>query len=163
MDEPREPETPPAAGTPAGGGRRLLAAALTLPWVVLYGVIGTWAVAVALRGMADGVPHLDAGYQRPVTPGGLLLVGLLVLAGFAVLLAAAVLVLAGVRSRAPWTAVLVAASLLTGGSVWAAVEGGLHPLLWLLFFFGLVEAVALAAWALLHVPPGPQRDRMAPP
>jgi hypothetical protein len=86
-----------------------------------------------------------------------ILVGALLLAGFAVLLAAVMLVLYDARGRGPWAAVAAAAAVLTAGSVWAAASGGLHPGLWLLFFGGLVYAVALSAVRLLRATRGVKR------
>src|SRR5450759_4102390 len=58
---------------------------------------------------------------------------------------------ADARGRGPWAAVCVVAAVLTAGSVWAAVSGGLHPGLWLLFFGGLLYAAALSLVELLRV------------
>lgn len=106
------------------GGLRLLAAAVTAPWLVGYGVTGAWAVTRGARAAAGGLSSVDVGYSRLVTPPGVIFVGALLLAGFAV---------------------------LTAGSVWAAVSGGLHPGLWLLFFGGLLYAGALSLVELLRV------------
>ena len=78
-------------------------------------------------------------------------VGALLLAAFAVLLACALLLLFRHRSATGWLPVLLVAAGLTAGSVWAAVQGGLHPLLWVLFFFGLVYCTVVA---LVRVAPG---------
>jgi len=134
----------------SGGGLRLLAAAVTLPWLLGYGVTGAWAVTRGARAAAGGLSSIDVGYSRMVTPAGVILVGALLLAGFAVLLAAAMLVLYDARGRGRWAAVCVVAIVLTAGSVWAAASGGLHPGLWLLFFGGLVYAVALSLVELLR-------------
>ena len=145
---------PPAEGDVArgglGGGLRLLAAAVMAPWLVGYGVTGAWAVTRGLRAAADGLSSIDVGYSRPVTPSGVIFVGVLLLAGFAVLLVAAMLVLYDARGRGAWVAVCVAAVILTAGSVWAAASGGLHPGLWLLFFGGLLYAAALSLVELLR-------------
>ena len=134
-----------------GGGLRLLAAVVTAPWLVGYGVTGAWAVTRGARAAADGLSSVDVGYSRLVTPVGVIVVGALLLVGFAVLLAAAMLVLYDARGRGPWAAVCVVAAVLTAGSVWAAVSGGLHPGLWLLFFGGLLYAAALSLVELLRV------------
>lgn len=163
MDEPRQDEPPPGApeGAPPlprpGGGLRLLAAAVTAPWLVGYGVTGAWAVMRGARAAAEGLSSLDVGYSRLVTPAGVILVGALLLAGFAVVLAAAMLVLYDARGRGPWAAVGAAAAVLTAGSVWAAASGGLHPGLWLLYFGGLVYAVALSVVRLLRATRGSER------
>jgi hypothetical protein len=153
------------APVPAGsaGGLRLLAAAATLPWLLLYGTAGAWAVARALWAMRDGLPHLDAGYTRLVTPAGLLFVGALLLTAFATLLAVALLLLFAHRGRAAWLTVLVAAVMLTAGAVWAAATGGLHPGLWLLYFFGLLYSAAAAAVQLARVTRHAGRGRIAEP
>ncbi|HEY5388475.1 MAG TPA: hypothetical protein VIL79_11305 [Thermoleophilia bacterium] len=134
-----------------GGGFRLLAAAVTVPWLVGYGVTGAWAVTRGARAAAAGLSSVDVGYSGMVTPFSVILVGALLLAGFAVLLAAAMLVLYDARGRVVWAAVCAVAALLTAGSVWAAVSGGLHPGLWLLFFGGLLYAAALSLVELLLV------------
>jgi len=134
----------------SGGGLRLLAAAVTLPWLLGYGVTGAWAVTRGARAAAGGLSSIDVGYSRMVTPAGVILVGALLLAGFAVLLAAAMLVLYDARGRGRWAAVCVVAIGLTAGSVWAAASGGLHPGLWLLFFGGLLYAAALSLVELLR-------------
>ncbi len=163
MDEPRQEEPPLGApeGEPPlvrpGGGLRLLAAVVTLPWLLGYGVTGAWAVTRGARAAADGLSSLDVGYSRLVTPAGVILVGALLLAGFAVLLAAAMLVLYDARGRGPWAAVGAAAAVLTAGSLWAAASGGLHPGLWPLFFGGLLYAVALSAVRLLRATRGVER------
>ncbi len=148
-------EAAPAVGAERDGGSRValrvLAAAVTLPWMVVYGVTGAWAVARGARAFAAGLPQLDAGYTRMVTPAGLMYVGALLLAGFGVLLACALLLLFRRRSATVWLPLLLAAAGLTAGSVWAAASGGLHPGLWVLFFFGLAYATAVAAVCLAQV------------
>ncbi|MEI6728004.1 MAG: hypothetical protein WCN81_17550, partial [Actinomycetes bacterium] len=63
---------------------------------------------------------------------------------------------------ATWAAVAVASALLVAGSAWAATRGGLSPILWVLFFFGLVYAVAVAIVALTRVTRTSGRGRSAP-
>jgi hypothetical protein len=156
---------PPPEGEVArsGGGLRLLAAAVTAPWLVGYGVTGAWAVTRGARAAADGLSSFDVGYSRVVTPPGVILVGALLLAGFAVLLAAAMLVLFDARGRGAWAAVCVVATVLTAGSVWAAASGGLHPGLWLLFFGGLLYAAALSLVKLLREARAVARGAVAGP
>jgi hypothetical protein len=139
------------------GGLRLLAAAVTAPWLVGYGVTGAWAVTRGARAAASGFSSIDVGYSRTVTPPGVIFVGALLLAGFAVLLAAAMLVLYDARGRGVWAAVCVVAVALTAGSVWAAVSGGLHPGLWLFFFGGLLYATVLSTVELLRATRGVDR------
>jgi hypothetical protein len=55
------------------------------------------------------------------------------------------------------------AVLLVAGSVWAATRGGLSPLLWVFFFFGLVYAAVVAIVALIGVTRAPGRGRIAQP
>ena len=173
MDEPRqdealpgEPDSAPTAaaeGPRPGGGLRLLAAAVTAPWLVGYGVTGAWAVTRGARAAADGLSPVDVGYSRLVTPPGVILIGALLLAGFAVLLAAAMLVLYGARRRAAWVAACIVAAVLTAGSLWAAASGGLHPGLWLLFFGGLLYAAALSLAELLYVTRAARRGTIPAP
>jgi hypothetical protein len=170
-DEPDEPDERDAgdarrdaeALARPGGGLRLLAAAVTVPWLVGYGVTGAWAVTRGARAVADGLSSVDVGYSRMVTPPGVILVGALLLAGFAVLLAAAMLVLYDARGRGAWAAVAVAAAVLTAGSLWAAASGGLHPGLWLLFFGGLLYAAALSLAELLRVTRAAAHGRLVRP
>ena len=159
MDEPKAT----AEGPRPGGGLRLLAAAIVVPWLVGYGVTGAWAVTRGARAAADGLSSIDVGYSRPVTPPGVIFVGALLLAGFAVLLAAVMLALYDARGRAAWAAVCAVAAVLTAGSVWAAVSGGLHPGLWLLFFGGLLYAAALSLVELLRVTRAARRGTIPAP
>ena len=168
-------EAAPAAETLAAGagdvdrdggsssGLRLLAAAVTLPWLVMYGITGGWAVTRGLRAAAQGLAHMDAGYTRLVTPLELVYVGALLLTGFAVLLSCAMLLLFSRRSAIVWLPVLLVAAGLTAGSVWAAVSGGLHPLLWVLFFFGLAYATAIALVRVVQVTRAGRHARIVSP
>ena len=160
---PPAPPAPAVRSGPGGAGRRILAAAVTLPWLVGYGFTGAWAVTRGVRALAAGVPHVDAGYGTSVSPWGLIWVGVLLLAGFATLLAAAVLLLASHRGRGAWLAVCSAALALTAGSVWAAVRGDLHSALWLLFFFGVLYAAIVALVVLLRMPRRRGRGTIAAP
>jgi hypothetical protein len=148
---------------PAHGGRRLIAAAVLAPWLVGYGITGSWAVARGVFALAQGLRHIDAGYGRPVSPEGLVVVGALLLAAFAVLLATTVLLLTASRRRAAWIAVLAVAALLSAGAAWAGVAGRLHPFLWLVLFLGVLLAVVFSAVALARMPHGPRRATMAGP
>ncbi len=173
MDEPRQderlsgaPESEPTGAPPvarSGGGLRLLAAAVTAPWLVGYGVTGAWAVTRGARTAAGGLSTIDVGYSRLVTPPGVIFVGALLLTGFAALLATAMLVLYDARSRGRWATVGAVATVLTAGSIWAAVSGGLHPGLWLLFFGGLLYAVVLSLVRLLRVTRAAGRGTIAEP
>ena len=157
--------SPPPVVVQTGGrtGLRLMAAALLVPWLLGYGITGSWAVARGVRGVTQHVPHLDAGYSRPVSPASLVLVGALLLAGFAVLLAAALLLVASSQRRGLWSAVLVLALLLVAGAVWAGVAGHVDPGLWVVLFFGLLVAAVAAAVALVRMPGGGGRARIAEP
>ena len=134
-----------------GGGLRLLAAAVMTPWLFGYGVSGAWAVTRGASSAAAGLSSVDVGYAHTVTPAGVVFVGALLLSAFAVLLAAAMLLIYDARGRGVWAVVGVVAAVLTAGSVWAAASGGLRPVLWLLFFGGLLYATVLSVVRLLRV------------
>ncbi len=155
---PGEPET----GRP-GGGLRVLAAAVMLPWLLGYGVIGTWTVVRGARAAASGLKTFDAGYTRLVSPGGVILVGALLLAGFAVLLAVSCCSCSEAAAAPRGRRSAVVAVLLVAGSVWAATRGGLSPGLWVFFFFGLVYAAVVAVIMLIGVTRARGRGRIAPP
>ena len=147
----------------AGGGRRLLGAVVLVPWMLGYGITGSWAVARGANAMAQHLQHIDAGYTRPVSPGGLIVVGALLLAAFGVLLATALLLLTASRRRRAWTAALVVAALLSAGAVWAGIAGHMSPGLWLLLFFGLLLALVFTAVVVARMPRGPSRAKIAGP
>jgi hypothetical protein len=168
--EGEEATTLPDAAPPAdaavdrtAGRRRLLAAAVTLPWLIGYGVIGSWAVTRGARAAAGGLPSIDVGYSGMVSPAGVIVVGALLLAGFAALLATAMLVLHDARGRGPWATVCAVSAFLTAGSVWAAASGGLKPGLWFLFFGGLLYALALSLSRVRRVTRAAARGRIARP
>jgi hypothetical protein len=140
-DEP----APKVAEQRSGGGLRLLAVVVTLPWMLGYGVTGAWAVARGARGVAAGAESIDVGYTRLVAPAGVIYVGALLLTAFAVLLVCSLLLVYDRRSPMAWIPVLFVSAGLSAGAAWAAARGGLHPGLWLLFFFGLVYVVVVAA------------------
>jgi hypothetical protein len=146
--EPSGPEPEPPR---PGGGRRLLAALVTLPWMLVYGVTGAWAITRGARGVAAGAGRIDVGYTRLVTPAAVIYVGALVLTAFAVLLAFSMLLVYDRRSPAAWSPVLFVSVGLSAGAAWAAARGGLDPGLWLLFFFGLVYVAVLAAVRIARV------------
>lgn len=148
--EPAGPEPELAVQRP-GGGLRLLAAVVTLPWMLGYGVTGAWAITRGARGVAAGVEHVDVGYTRLVTPAGVIYVGSLLLTAFAVLLACSILLVYERRSPMVWIPVLLVSAGLSAGALWAAARGGLNPGLWLLFFFGLVYVVVVAAVRIARV------------
>jgi hypothetical protein len=172
MDEPAEAPPEDANGAPpegatgalsrAGEGLRVLVALVMLPWLLGYGILGTWTVVRGARAAASGLKSFDAGYTRLVSPAGVILVGGLLLAAFAVLLAASLLLMLGGRGGT-WAAVAVMAVMLVAGSVWAATRGGLSPVLWVLFFFGLVYAAVVAIVALVRVTRAPEHGRIARP
>ena len=148
-DDRPQPAAEDATTEGVAAGRRLLAACVPLPWMLGYGITGTWAVTRGATAASAGLKTIDAGYTRMVAPTGVMLVGGLLLAAFAVLLAASLLLVLGGRRVAQWVPVAVVAGVLTAGSVWAAVRGGLYPGLWFLFFFGLAYVLVLAvvqAW-----------------
>jgi hypothetical protein len=175
-DETPNDEGTPAAAEPAAdeahgetaqdrdsGGLRLVGAVVTLPWVLLYGISGVWAVTRAAQAASQGLKQLDAGYTRYVTPMQLGFVGALLVTAFAVMLACGLLLLFGRRSGMAWLPLLLVAAGLTAGALWAGIEGELHPLLWVVFFFGLAYVTAVAAVKVLHVTRVERRDRIAPP
>ena len=160
---PESGDAAAAEGAHAGGLLRLLAAVVTAPWLVGDGIIGAWAVTRGVSAAAGGHPSIDVGYARAVTPTGVIVVGALLLAGFAVLLAVAMLILYDSRGRGAWATAGVIAAVLTAGSVWAAVSGGLNPGLWLLFFGGLLYAVVLSLTRLILETRAARRGTIAEP
>ena len=153
-DDKRQTTGRDAPAEAARGVLRSLAAAVMLPWLVGYGATGAWALTRAARAGAAGVSRLDAGYTRMVTPGELARVGMLLLAAFVVMLACGLLLLFRRRSPAVWVPALLAAAALCGGAAWAALSGGLHPVLWALFFFGPVYAAVVALVQVLRAMSG---------
>ena len=164
---PAGDEAPPAdpSGPVArpGAGRRLLAAMVTLPWFLAYGITGAWAVTRGAQAYSEGLKDFDVGYTRFVTPTSVMYVGALLLAAFAVLLACALLLLFDRRSGAVWLPVLLIAGGLTAGSIWAAVRGDLAPVLWLLFFFGLAFVTVVALVRVVQVTRAGRRARIVRP
>ena len=148
---------------PAHAGLRVLGAAVTLPWLVLYGVTGVSAVTRAAQAYSAGHKRVDAGYTRFVSPGELAFFGALLLAAFAVMMTCALLLLFHRRSAVAWLPLLVVAAGLTAGAVWAGVSGGLHPLLWIMLFFGLVYCAAVALVRVVQVTRAERRGRIASP
>jgi hypothetical protein len=160
------PDGPDAAlqdDAASGAVLRLIGAVVTLPWLLLYGVTGVWAVILAARAASQGLRQLDAGYTRYVTPPQLAFVGALLLAAFAVMLACGLLLLFGRRSPIVWLPLSLVAAGLTAGAVWAGVQGELHPFLWVFFFFGLVYATGVALVSVLRVTRTERRGTIAPP
>jgi hypothetical protein len=157
----------PAAEAQGGGGAhaglRLLAAAVMLPWLLAYGIFGVSAITRSAQAYGAGLKSIDPGYTRFVSPGELAYVGALLLAAFAVLLACSLLLLFRHRTATGWLPVLLVAAGLTAGSVWASVQGGLHPILWVLFFFGLAYCTAVAFVRVLQVTRAERRGRIASP
>jgi hypothetical protein len=157
------PATAEPADEGASGVLRMVGAMVTLPWVLLYGVTGVWAIALAARAYSQGLKQLDAGYTRYVTPPQLGFVGALLLVAFAVVLACGLLILFQRRSAVAWLPLLLVAAGLTAGALWAGIEGELHPLLWVFLFFGLVYATVVGAARVLHVTRDEHRGTIAPP
>lgn len=152
-----------AARSENAGGLRLIGAIVTLPWLLLYGVTGVWAVTLAARAASQGLKQLDAGYTRYVSPGELAFVGAMLIVAFVVMLSCGLLLLFRRRSAMVWLPLLLVASGLTAGALWAGIEGRLHPLLWTFLFFGLVYVVVVAAVGVLHVTRVERRGTIAPP
>ena len=144
-------------------GLRLFAAAVTIPWLLGYGVTGVWAVTRGAISAAGDLSSIDVGYSRAVSPSSVIFVGALLLAGFAVVLAAAMLILYDAHGSGRWAAVCVVATALTAGSVWASVQGELHPALWLVFFGGLLYAALLSLVLLVRALRAPGRNSTADP
>jgi hypothetical protein len=160
-------EAPPAdveeRGDSQGAGLRVLGSAVTLPWLVLYGVTGVSAVTRAAQAYSAGHKQVDAGYSRFVSPGELAFFGALLLTAFAVMMACALLLLFRRRSAAAWLPLLLVAAGLTAGAVWAGISGGLHPLLWVMLFFGLVYAAVVALVQVLKMTRAERRARIVSP
>jgi hypothetical protein len=170
--DPGRPEEPAGEAAPAdaeedggsaGAGLRVLGAAVTLPWLVLYGVTGVSAVTRAAQAYSAWRTRVDAGYTRFVSPGELAFFGALLITAFAVMMACALLLLFRRRSAAAWLPLLLVAAGLTAGAVWAGISGGLHPLLWVMLFFGLVYAAVTALVQVVKVTRAERRGRIAPP
>jgi hypothetical protein len=170
----REPPTaedaPPdeLAGKPggsprSGAGLRLLGAAFTLPWLILYGVTGAWAVTRGAKAAAEGLKQLDVGYSRFVTPAQVIFFGALLLSAFAVMMACALLLLYGRRSAMVWLPLLLVATGLTAGSIWASVRGDLAPILWASLFFGLAYVSVVAFVRVLMVTRAERRGTIGAP
>ena len=141
-------------------GLRMLGAAVTLPWLALYGVTGASAVTRGAQAYSSGLERVDAGYTRFVSPGELVFFGALLLTAFAVLMACAMLLLFRHRSAMGWLPEFLVAAGLTAGAVWAGVVGELHPLLWILLFFGLVYVAVVALARLIQVTRAAPRGRI---
>ncbi len=155
----------PDAPAERGGGSaalRMLGAAVTLPWLVLYGVTGVSVVTRGAQAYSSGLERVDAGYTRLVSPGELVFFGALLLTVFAVVMACALLLLFHHRSVMGWLPVFLVAAGLTAGAVWAGVTGELHPLLWVLLFFGLAYVTVVALVRLVQVTRATSRGRIDP-
>jgi hypothetical protein len=159
-EEPAAADEAAAADQATGGGLSVLGAAVTLPWAFLYGITGVWAVALAARAAGKGLKQLDAGYTRFVTPPQLAFVGALLLTAFAALLACGLLLLFRRRTAVAWLPLLLVAAGLTAGAVWAGVSGGIHPLLWVLLFFGLAYVTVISLVKVVQVTRAERRDRI---
>lgn len=146
-----------------GAGRRLLVAFVLAPWLVGYGVTGSWAVTLGTRSLAGHQSQVDAGYTHPVSPGALIGVGVLLLVAFAALLATIMLLLLLSPRRGAWIAVLATTLALLAGSVWVAVAGQAGLAVWALFFFGLAFAALVDVLALLRMPRRFDRGTIARP
>jgi len=139
-----EPAEPELEALRPGGWLRAFAAAVTLPWMLAYGIIGSWAVTRGARGIALDQAHIDVGYTSLTEPAKVIYVGALLLTAFAVLLACSMLLIYDRRSPVAWIPVLLVSAGLAAGAAWAAAHGGLDPGLWLPFFFGLVYVIVVA-------------------
>ena len=141
----------PGGSPRSGAGLRVLGAAFTLPWLILYGITGAWAITRGAKAAAEGLKQLDVGYTHFVTPAQVIFFGALLLTAFAVMMLCALLLLYGRRSATVWLPLLLVAAGLTAGSIWAAVRGDLHPILWVSLFFGLAYVTVVALVRVLKV------------
>jgi len=130
---------------------RLVMALVPLPWTAFYAVVGAWATAKALSALADGRLRVQVS-SDVVEPGALLLVGIGFLVAFAAMLGVTVLVLLERRGRL-WTVELVALLAVWAGGLWAVYRTSLGAAVFLLAFFGLFFATAVAAVMVVSRPP----------
>ncbi len=79
------------------------------------------------------------------------------------MMACALLLLFGRRSAMVWLPLLLVAAGLTAGSIWASVRGGLHPILWVMLFFGLAYVTVVALVRVLKVTRAERRGRIVSP
>ena len=79
------------------------------------------------------------------------------------LLACGLLLLFRRRTAVAWLPLLLVAAGLTAGAVWAGVRGGIHPLLWVLLFFGLAYVAVISLVKVLQVTRAERRGRIDQP
>jgi len=130
---------------------RLVMALVPLPWTAFYAVVGGWATAKAVAALIDGRSRVQVS-SSVVDPEALLLVGIGFLVAFAAMLGVTVLVLLGRRGRL-WTVELVALLAVWAGGLWAVYRTSLGAAVFLLAFFGLFFATAVAAVMVVSRPP----------
>lgn len=130
---------------------RLVMALVPLPWTAFYAVVGGWAAAKGLAALIDGRAHVQVS-SSVVEPSALLLVGIGFLVAFAAMLGVTVLVLLERRGRL-WTLELVVLLAVWAGGLWAIYRSSLGAPAFLLAFFGLFFATAVAAVMVVSRPP----------
>jgi len=130
---------------------RLVMALVPLPWTAFYAVVGGWATAKGLAALIDGRAHVQVS-SSVVEPSALLLVGIGFLVAFAAMLGVTVLVLLERRGRL-WTLELVVLLAVWAGGLWAIYRSSLGAPAFLLAFFGLFFATAVAAVMVVSRPP----------
>ncbi|HSL96282.1 MAG TPA: hypothetical protein VLA35_10265 [Thermoleophilia bacterium] len=130
---------------------RLVMALVPLPWTAFYAVVGGWATAEGLAALIDGRARVQVS-SSVVEPSALLLVGIGFLVAFAAMLGVTVLVLLERRGRL-WTLELVVLLAVWAGGLWAIYRSSLGAPAFLLAFFGLFFATAVAAVMVVSRPP----------
>lgn len=130
---------------------RLVMALAPLPWTAFYAIVGGWATVKALGALIDGRIHVQVS-SDVVEPEALLLVGLGFLVAFVAMLGVTVLVLLERRGRL-WTLELVVLLAVWAGGLWAVYRSSLGAAVFLLAFFGLFFATAVAAVMVVSRPP----------
>ncbi|MBN2205611.1 MAG: hypothetical protein JW767_11375 [Thermoleophilia bacterium] len=130
---------------------RLVMALVPLPWTAFYAVMGGWFVAKALPAVIGGDSRVPIRGDA-VASNGVLLVGIGFLVAFAATLGVTVLVLLERRGRL-WTLELVVLLAVWAGGLWAIYRSSLGAPAFLLVFFGLFFATAVAAVMVVSRPP----------
>lgn len=130
---------------------RLVMALVPLPWTAFYAVVGGWATAKALAALSGGRAHVQVS-SDVVEPGALLMVGLGFLVAFVAMLGVTILVLLERRGRL-WTVELVVLLAVWALGLWAVYRTSLGAVVFLLAFFGLFFATAVAAVMVISRPP----------
>ncbi len=130
---------------------RLVLALVPLPWTAFYAVLGGWFIAKALPAVIDGDSRVPIRGDA-VDSTGLLVIGLGFLVAFVAMVGVTVLVLLDRRGRL-WTVELVALLAVWAGGLWLFYRTSLGASGFLLVFFGLFFATAVAAVMVVSRPP----------